>query len=117
MAQLNPKLTTYQKIVANYIAELGTQYSQAKGSSLEYEQICDLVNNHFQLVQLGWVNGDFFYQTLIHIDTKPDGKIWIQQNNTEISIGAELIKQGIEASDLVIGFRPAALRDLIHFNA
>jgi XisI protein len=39
----------------------------------------------------------------VHLDIK-DGKIWIQQNNTEREIAEELVGMGVPKSDIVIGF-------------
>ncbi len=115
MAQLTEKIDKYSEIISDYVSETGNYFRQALGTSLEYEDICDKQNKHFQLVRLGWSEGDFFYQILFHIDIKPDGTVWIQQNNTEIGVGAALIKKGIDKQDMVLGFRPPALRELTHF--
>lgn len=37
-------------------------------------------------------------------------RIWIQQNNTEANIAAELEERGISKSDIVIGFQHPSLR-------
>ena len=115
MAQLETKIEKYSEIIAEYVSEVGNYFREALGASLEYEAICDKQNKHFQLVRLGWSDGDFFYQILFHLDIKPDGKVWIQQNNTEISVGAALIKKGIHKDDLVLGFRSPTMRTLTHF--
>ena len=39
------------------------------------------------------------------------GKIWIQQNMTEIDLGEELVKMGVPKSDIVIGFLPPEVRE------
>ncbi len=115
VAQLTSKIKKYTEIISDYVTEVGTYFRDALGASLEYEAICDKQNKHFQLVRLGWSENDFFYQILFHIDIKPDGKVWIQKNSTEIGVGAALIKKGVDKSDLVLGFRSPAMRALTHF--
>jgi hypothetical protein len=106
----------HQLIIAEYIKQLSKQLSSASGNVLEYQVITDFENNHYQLVQLGWNGKKFFYQILIHLDIKPDsGKIWIQQNNTEILIGEDLKERGIDNSEIVLGFRPSYLRQMTPF--
>jgi hypothetical protein len=104
-------MQTYNHIIAQCIENLAVDYSQALGSGLEYQAIIDFKNNHYQLVRLGWVNRQFFYQILIHIDIKKDKEIWIQQNNTEISLSEILVNQGVIKSDIILGFRPSYLRE------
>ena len=111
MDRIMKKHKSYQTIIAQFIENLTAEYSQAMGSELEYQAIIDLKNNHFQFVRLGWTNRKFFYQILLHLDIKTDGKIWIQQNNTEISVSEILVNQGVTKSDIILGFRPAYLRE------
>ena len=49
------------------------------------------------------------YHTVLHFDIK-DGKIWLQQNTTDLNIGQELIKMGIPKTDIVLGLHPAYKR-------
>jgi len=35
-----------------------------------------------------------------------DGKIWLQQNTTDIDVGQELIEMGIPQEDIVLGLHP-----------
>ena len=111
MDSLLKKNTKYANIVSRYIEELANEYKQILGTELEYQAVIDLKNNHFQFVRLGWSNRKFFYQILLHIDIKTDGKVWIQQNNTEISLKEVLEQRGVSKSDIIVGFRPAYLRE------
>jgi XisI protein len=52
---------------------------------------------------VGWQNNRRVYGGRVHLDIK-DGKIWIQQNNTEREIAEELVGMGVPKSDIVIGF-------------
>ncbi|MGB8690593.1 MAG: element excision factor XisI family protein [Microcoleus sp.] len=44
-----------------------------------------------------------------------DGKIWIQQNGTEIDLGQELVNIGVPKSDIVVGFHPPYMRQFTDF--
>lgn len=72
--------------------------------------ISDYEHGHFQLVNIGWDGDAFKYNVIFHFDIKPDGKIWIQVNRTDIDIAAELVERGVEKSDIVIGFQPPRYR-------
>ena len=49
---------------------------------------------------------------LLHLDIKPDGKVWVQQNNTEHLLAQELPPYGVPVEDIVVGFRPAYMRGM-----
>jgi XisI protein len=104
------KITHYQQIIINLLEE----YSAIPSSyptELRDEIVADTVRNHFQLITLGWEGARFVYEVVFHLDLI-EGKIWIQQNNTEANLAEELCERGIPKSDLVIGFQPASVRAL-----
>jgi XisI protein len=104
------KIAKYQQV----ILELLEEYSAIPPSyptELRDEVVADTVRNHFQLITLGWEGTRFVYEVVFHLDLI-DGKVWIQQNNTEANLAEELCDRGIPKSDLVIGFQPAAVRAL-----
>jgi hypothetical protein len=39
-----------------------------------------------------------------------NGKIWIQENATDIDLAKALLEWGVEASDIVLGMHSASLR-------
>jgi len=87
--------------------------NESLGSIGGYQAVTDLIHNQFQLMQIGWLRGDFHFRVLLHFSIHPEtGNIWIQQNNTEIELDAELEALGVPKSHLVLGFRPADLRVL-----
>lgn len=50
------------------------------------------------------------YGRAIHLDLI-DGKVWLQNNSTEILVNRELIKRGIAPQDIVLGFRSPNIRE------
>ncbi|WP_428655190.1 XisI protein [Runella sp.] len=103
------KLKKYQLI----LSELVESFAKAAFSvqpGLENQAITDMIHNHFQVVTLGWENGKFVFDILLHFDIKDD-KIWIQQNWTDVLIDEELIKKGVEKADIVVGFLPPYARE------
>jgi XisI protein len=45
-------------------------------------------------MRVGWQGFKRMYHTVMHFDIK-DGKIWIQQNMTDVDVGQELVNMGI----------------------
>ena len=111
MDNVKSKIKKYQKAIAQYIQELAHDRNNSLGNDMTYQAIIDAQNNHFQLVRIGWHGQRFLYSVLIHLDINPEtGNIWIQQNNTEILLDAELAAYGVPKNHFVIGFRPASMR-------
>ena len=46
-----------------------------------------------------------FEAGLLHFDIK-DGKVWLQQNTTDIDVGQELQELGIPKEDIVLNLHP-----------
>ena len=96
------KLNHYRSL----LKDLFTQYAAPtinKDDETEEQLIFDEVHDHYQVVALGWQGKSRIYFTLLHLDIKK-GKIWLQENATEYNIFDDLMKQGVPASDLVLGF-------------
>jgi hypothetical protein len=54
------------------------------------------------------------YGCVLHLDIK-NGKIWIQQNGTEIGIADELVKLGVPKEDIVLAFHEPLMRQYTGF--
>jgi predicted ATP-dependent endonuclease of OLD family len=107
------KIIKYQDIIEQFLEnEAAIAYAS---QSLEKEVLADRRRNHFQLFYIGWENDKFHHAVLLHFDIKPDGKIWIQQNNTELQIADELLNRGIAKEDIVLGFRHPKVRPYTGF--
>lgn len=62
--------------------------------------------NRFLVVAFGWPDEDELECfTIFHFEIK-NGKVWIQQNWTEIPVADELIERGVRREDIVLGFVP-----------
>ena len=104
------KIKKYQEIVVNLLREYASDYKNDPKDELEDEVICDFVGNHFQLLTVGWQNNRHVFIVNCHLDIKPNGKIWIMANNTDILLADELKNQGIPASDIVLGLKAPNIR-------
>ena len=100
------KIKKYQQIIAALLRE----YASSNTPGMEDQVLLDFENNHFQLVTVGWNEGKYIYLPLFHFDLKPDGKIWLMANNTDVRIAEELVKKGIPRTDIVLGFQPQSVR-------
>ena len=96
------KVIKYQNILCDLLQEFGS-IKKRLTPDVKSQLIIDKINNHFQLVSVGWHNTQFVYLVAFHFDIV-DEKIWIQQNNTDCLIADELVERGVPAHDIVLGF-------------
>jgi len=61
------------------------------------------------LYVVGWDNRKRIHNINIHADII-NGKIWIQHDNTEEGIVADLEREGVPKSDIVLAFHEPELR-------
>ncbi len=57
---------------------------------------------------------EVIHHTPIHIDIV-NAKIWIQYDDTEEGVATDLLEAGVPHHDIVLGFRPAELRQHTEF--
>ncbi len=107
------KIVNYQDIIEQFLEEESAiPYAN---QDLKREVLADRKRNHFQLFFIGWEDDKFHHDIILHFDIKNNGKVWIQQNNTELQIADELISRGINHEDIVLGFRHPKLRQFTGF--
>ena len=103
------KIKKYQKIILNILEE----YAGIKSPfmpDVENKVIADLKNHQYQLIRIGWYKDRHVHYTVFHFDII-DGKIWIQENRTDVKIDEELIAAGVLSNDIRSGLlHPSLLK-------
>ncbi len=98
------KIVRYQKAVIKILEEYA-KIKPVNMGEVENQLIIDTNRNHFLILQTGWDKDKFVHASIMHFDIKEE-KIWIQCNWTELDVGEELIAQGVDKKDIVLGFIP-----------
>lgn len=98
------KIELYRQSIQALLQE-NNQHSPRNCSDVENELIFDLERDRYQLMRVGWQEFKRIYHTVMHFDIK-DGKIWIQQNMTDVDVGQELVNMGIAKEDIILGLQP-----------
>jgi hypothetical protein len=102
-------INRFEKAILELLEPYAAQKILNKG--LEKQLIADLERHRYQVIIQGWEDGKKFVDsTLLHLEIK-NNKIWIQQNWTEMQIAEELVKKGIPADQIVLGFLPEYMRE------
>ena len=104
------KVTRYQKAILKVLEE----YAAIKSPfmpDVENKVIADTKNHQYQLIRMGWYKDRHVHYTVFHFDIV-DGKVWIQENRTDVKIDEELIEAGVDPKDIVAGLQHPTLREL-----
>ncbi|MFN0037027.1 MAG: XisI protein [Saprospiraceae bacterium] len=102
------KVTQYSKIIQQLLEEIAAMAPSEEG--VENQIIMDDKRGHFLLYSVGWEKKRWIYGSYVHIDLKPDGKVWLQHDGTSLRVAEELHSRGIPKQDMVIGFQDAQTR-------
>lgn len=108
------RLESYRGIIEDVLTDYA-RIPYAYGE-VRTEPVFDRRNDRYLLVNVGWDNGKRVHGSLVHVDLI-DGKVWIQRDGTEHGIAKELVKAGIPKDHIVLGFRPAAVRQYTEYAA
>ena len=81
---------------------------------IQAETIFDPKSDRYLLVYTGWRETKRVYGVVLHVDII-DGKIWVQQDGTEVGIANELVELGVPKQDIVLGFDPPMMRHYTEF--
>ncbi len=78
---------------------------------VENKVIVDPKNHHYQLVRIGWYKDRHVHYTVFHFEIKT-GKIWIQENRTDVNVYEELTEAGVAPKDILSGLQHPALKKM-----
>lgn len=77
--------------------------------------IFDEVRDQYLVLCYGWRGQERVYWVVLHLEIS-EGKVWVQRNQTEVDVEAELMALGIAEKDLVRGLVPPDYRALVGLN-
>jgi len=98
-------LESYRKIVQSLL----TAYAAIPiaNGTIDCYRVFDPKQDHYQVMNVGWDGHRRVYGCVLHLDIKK-GKIWIEQNMTEMRVAQELVDRGVAKDDIVLGFHRTA---------
>lgn len=97
------RISKYRESVKTLLARYAND--DVSDEEIEVQLIFDTERDHYQWFNVGWQGFNRIYQCLVHFDLK-DGKIWLQQNLTEMNPAEDLIAMGIPREDIILGLQP-----------
>ena len=87
---------------------------EPEDQKLEPKTVFDDETGSYLLLFSGWKGNQRVHSPLIHIEIIGD-KIWIQEDNTEEGVAADLEKNGVSKDDIVLGFQPPSPRPFTEY--
>lgn len=103
-------LKKYQKAILDVLEEYAAITSPFM-PDVENKVIADTRNHHYQLIRMGWYKDRHVHYTVFHFDLV-DGKVWVQENRTDVRIDKELIAHGVAPKDIVSGLQHPVLKEI-----
>ena len=100
----------------NAIQTLLTDYAATPVSNGEIDcyTIFDEKQDHYQVMNVGWDGYRRVHGCVLHLSIK-GGKIWIEQNTTEMRVAEALIEQGVSRAKIVLGFQSPEMRQYTEY--
>ncbi|MDJ0554804.1 MAG: XisI protein [Microcoleaceae cyanobacterium MO_207.B10] len=96
----------------NIIQSLLTAYAAIPiaNGKIDCYTVFDTKQDRYQVMNVGWDGYRRVYGCVLHLDIK-NGKIWIEQNMTEMRIAQQLVDRGVAKEDIVLGFQAPEMRE------
>jgi hypothetical protein len=107
METVNEKVLQYRQIIEDLLTRRSLVPYLEK--SLRDRLFIDEKNDRYALIVEGWSRDERVYNVVIDLEIN-NGKIWIQADNTDVSVARELESKGVPKSDIVLGFRAPSVR-------
>lgn len=109
---LMPQVDRYRQQIQRFL--LGQSDSQRTNTVVSVP-VFDEVRDQYLVLCYGWRGQERVYWVVLHLEIC-EGKVWVQRNQTEVDVEAELIALGVAEEDLVRGLVPPDYRALVGLN-
>lgn len=106
------KLLKYENLILSVLERYATiEYANLQAVN---EIIADQAHHRYQLVTIGWKGYKRIHACTLHIDII-DGKLWIQNDQTEHGIAGDFVELGVPKSDIVLAYYSENKRKMTEF--
>ncbi len=107
---MDKKIEKYQIFITDILKEYADSFNHSP-KPIEAKLVFDYERNSFQLLNVGWRNGQYYFYVVFHFDIK-NGKVWLLENRTDLMIAQMLVEKGIPKSDIVLALQSPETRKL-----
>ncbi len=104
----------YRQLIRDMLHDIAASFRN--NSDWEVLEAYDDEHGQYILFTDGWNDDDERdYGCFMHIEVKPDGKIWLRRDGTDLDIGAQLLEKEIPKQHIVLAFQPPSIRVFTDF--
>jgi hypothetical protein len=102
------KIAKYRQFIRQTLTEYAAPATGNPDAPQE-QLLFDEEHDHYQIMAVGWEGDQRVYFTILHLDIL-NGKIRIQENNTDFDIAEKLESLGVPKTDIVLAFHAPSMR-------
>ncbi len=110
------KMMKYRELVKKILKEHVDISRRQPIPGVEKLLIVDDENGHYIWLNLGWWKGERLNSPTIYARLK-DGKIWIEEDWTDIGFADQLLAAGVPKEDIVLALHAPEMRQYTEFAA
>jgi hypothetical protein len=108
------KIDTYRTLIKGHLMRIHEWCLRQPTPGVDSVLALDDDRNVYMLVVTGWRDHERIRGATLFLRIK-NGKIWIEEDWTDYSIGEKLIEEGVPKSDIVLGFHSPENRRFTEF--
>ncbi len=110
------QIESYRRIIQDIFTSCqSVPYGWEDAEEYDSQIIIDTKNDHYLLMSVGWKDSERMLATIYQLDIK-DGKIWVQQDNSDVGIVDQLLDKGVSKQDIVLAFYAPYRRKYTDFS-
>ncbi len=111
------RLTHYRQALDGVVRRFGGALQRSGGEAVETTLITDAEHGQYGVMSIGWrADGRRAFGPVFLARIK-DGKVWVEVDNTDLTLADELLAAGVPREDIVLAFQPPERRQYSDFAA
>ena len=114
MEQLEHYRNVIKKILTQYYDMTQHQTQNLKGYEASERLAFDEIRDQYLWFRFGWDDKKLVQQIIIYLCIK-NGKVWVEEDATNLCVVDDLLSAGISKNDIVLGFHHPSKRALTEF--
>jgi hypothetical protein len=111
---MDDKIVTYKQAIRRTILEIEALDARQGPDDIQTVAVIDDERGRYLLQNVGW-SGSHREDTSVVFIRIQDGRVWLEEDWTDLRVADRLIAAGIPKSDIVLGFHPPKERQYTEF--
>ncbi|BAZ06513.1 XisI protein [Calothrix sp. NIES-3974] len=114
MDRLTSYRNTVQETIKKYYNLTNSQITNAKDTAISERLILDSERDQYLWLRCGWDGKKRVQHIILYLHIQ-NGKIWVEEDSTDMAIVDDLLAAGIPTTDIILGFHHPNKRALTEF--